>query len=265
MKVVGLVLLLAACGPAPPPAEAWLRVANGPEPEVLDPQMATRAADGRILGALYAGLTRLDPLTLEPLPDLAESFTAERLGRVWRFRLRSGLRWSDGSPLTAADVLESWERLRDPATAATYASWLSNAELRLEGDEIVVSFPQPMPMFGQMCAFHALAPIPAALREAAPGTVPQPQVSSGPFRLLERRVRDRVRVERNPHCWRAAEVALAGIDFLTVESQFTALNLWLAGEAELLFDVPSLAVPALLEEHPQAFAPEPLSPRCSCA
>ena len=71
-------------------------------------------------------------------------------------------------------------------------------------------------------------------------------------------MRDRVRVARNPRCWRAAEVALDGVDFLTVESQFTALNLWLADEVDLLFDVPSLAVPALRREHPEAFAPEPL-------
>jgi len=251
------LLLAAGCTHADTPDGAWLRVANGPDPQLLDPQLATRVADGRVLGALFAGLTRLDPVTLEPLPDLAAEFHAEDLGRRWRFRLRDDLRWSDGTPLKLEDVVASWRRLRDPAVGAPYASWLDGSEVAVEEGWLTVRFPRPVPMFGEMCAFHALAPVPSALRELPPGRVPSTLPSSGPFRLVERRIRDRVRVERNPHGWRAETVALDGIDFLAVESQFTALNLFLAGEAELLFQVPSLAVEPLRERMPAAFAPEP--------
>lgn len=253
-----MLMLLGACAPAAPPGGAWLRVANGSDLALLDPQLAVRSADLRVLGALHAGLTRLDPQTLEALPDLAEEFRSEDLGRIWHFRLREELRWSDGSPLTGEDFLASWERLRAPGTASPYGGWLADAAWTLEGRQLEVRFPWPMPMFDQLCAFPALAPLPAALREAESGTVPRPVVGAGPYRLIERRVRHRVRVERNPHSHRAANIALDGIDFLTVESQFTALNLFLADEVELLFEVPALAVDTLAEEQPQAFAPAPL-------
>ncbi|MEK7861700.1 MAG: ABC transporter substrate-binding protein, partial [Chloroflexota bacterium] len=84
-----------------------------------------------------------------------------------------------------------------------------------------------------------------------------PFVSSGPYRLRFRRVRDRVRVERNPHYWDAARPSFAVLDFLAVESSFTALNLFLAGEADYAPSVPPLAVPRLLTEHGDAFRPSP--------
>jgi len=57
---------------------AVLRIANGADPAILDPQLATGLADARILSALFEGLTRLDALTLQPIPGLAESWESSR-------------------------------------------------------------------------------------------------------------------------------------------------------------------------------------------
>jgi oligopeptide transport system substrate-binding protein len=100
-----------------------------------------------------------------------------------------------------------------------------------------------------MCAFPALAPVPAH--------APAEAVGAGPFRLVLRRVRDRVRVERNPHYWDAGQVQLEAIDFLTVESQVTALNLFLAGEVAYAPNAPELAIPALRRQLADSFAPTP--------
>lgn len=247
-----------ACAPAP----ADLVVINGGDAALLDPQLGSSMAEARIAGALHAGLTRLDPVTLEPMPDLALSWTVDPAARAWVFILRPDLRWSDGSPLTLEDWLASWERLRTPATGAPYAAWLDQAQVRGErlpdGREVLqISFPRARPMFGEMAASWPLVPVHRRLREAAPGTWPSDLPTSGPYRLVERRVRDRVRVELNPHYWSQDAGRLRVLDFLAVESQFTALNLFLSGEADFVPNVPRLAVPRLLAEHAAAFRPSP--------
>ncbi len=238
-------LLLAACDPP----QAALRVANGDDVGVLHPQLATTSAEGRVMTALHAGLTRLDPHTLEVQPNLAESVHSEDNGRVWRFHIRRDLRWSDGQALLPTDFLRSWRQLQDPNFGAPYAEWLNGAELQLEDHQFTVRFPQPRPEFGEMCAYQALAPVPAH--------APADQVSSGPFRLRERRIRDRIVVEKNPYFWNADAVHLPAIHFLTIESQFTALNLFLTGDVHYAPAVPALAIPKLLEHHPREFQPTP--------
>jgi oligopeptide transport system substrate-binding protein len=242
--VVLLSLATMACGPP----RAALTVANGPDLETLDPQLARSSAALRASRAMFAGLTRLDPATLETVPDLAGSWDSPDGGRSWRFTLREGLRWSDGSPLTAADVVASWERLAAPATAAPYAAWVAGGRFQVEDGRPVAVFPEPRPLFPMLCSPPALAPVPTSLREQPPGVLPRPLVSSGPYRLLERRLRDRLRLERNPHSWRAAEVKSPTLDLLTVDSDITALNLFLTGQVAFAPKTPELALPTLLAE-----------------
>lgn len=234
-------------------------VANGPDVEVLDPQLANTTAAARVFQALFEGLTRLDPTTLEVLPGLADDWQSSDSGMNWRFHLREKLFWSDGTALTLEDVRDSWQRLAAPETGASYADWMRDARIELFPDSgwVMVYFARPMPLFDRMCAYHALAPIPQALRLAVPGSLPDPLPSSGPYRLVERRIRDRIRVERNPYSWRADSVGLETIDFRTIDSQFTALNLFLTNEVFYTPNVPSLAVPKLLAEHADIYAPAP--------
>jgi len=249
-------LVVPACfAPAAPPGT--LVVANNSEVHSLDPQIASGAPEGRVLSALFAGLTSLDPIDLSPRPELAESFHSPDGGRSWVFSLREDLKWSDGSPLTSADFVRSWKRLRSPKTGAPYREWLDDLApdgLRANGKLLEVKFNNPVPWFASMCSWYALAPLPIGLINGQQGAG---QISSGPFKLAFHRLRDRVRVIPNPHYYRAKTVKLPAIDFMVVESQFTALNLFLSGDAHLIPDVPALAVNGLLQSHPQEFEPTP--------
>jgi oligopeptide transport system substrate-binding protein len=90
----------------------------GGEIGALDPAFIADASDVQLLLQLYAGLTRLDE-NGEPYPSLAESWDISTDGLTYTFHLRSGLAFSDGSAIEAADVRRSWLRLLDPATHAT--------------------------------------------------------------------------------------------------------------------------------------------------
>ena len=103
-------------GPARGAAEP-LRYLGG-DVATLDPAYIGAASDVQLLLQLYAGLARLDE-NGEAYPSLAASWDVTDDGLTYTFHLRSSLSFSDGTPLTAADVRRSWLRILDPATRST--------------------------------------------------------------------------------------------------------------------------------------------------
>ena len=120
---LGAILLIGAgiatTGASIEPAD--LTFHNATEPESLDPAKVTGVPEGRVLRALFSGLTVQAPDSSESLPDIAESWNISPNGKVYTFRIRKTARWSDGSPCTADDFVYSWRRLFAPETAAKYA------------------------------------------------------------------------------------------------------------------------------------------------
>ena len=89
----------------------------GSDPVTLDPAQVSDSTAYDIVTELFGGLVRLTDDPNQPIiPDLAESYTVNSEGTVYRFVLREGLVFSDGSPLTAFDVKWSWERAAWPDT-----------------------------------------------------------------------------------------------------------------------------------------------------
>jgi len=88
------------------------------EPRNLNPFVASSAYSWQILGLIYESLIGTDPFTLEDMPSLAESWSVESVTNDGKehtrltFRLRKGLKWSDGSPLTASDVKATFDFLK---------------------------------------------------------------------------------------------------------------------------------------------------------
>src|SRR5215216_4732243 len=108
-----------------------LLVGNAAEPGDLDPHLAAILSDQIVVNTLFEGLTLLDERTTNPLPAAAESWTVSPDGLVWTFRLREGLKWSNGEPLVADDFAQSWRRALNPEFAADNAWYLfalKNAE-----------------------------------------------------------------------------------------------------------------------------------------
>jgi oligopeptide transport system substrate-binding protein len=122
--VAALALALAGAGlsfRASIQGPAELVFVNGTEPRTLDPGLATGLPEGRIVDALFEGLTVRDPASLRPVPGVAERWETSPDGLSWVFHLREDARWSDGEPVTAHDFAWSWRRLEDPALGSEYA------------------------------------------------------------------------------------------------------------------------------------------------
>jgi peptide/nickel transport system substrate-binding protein len=87
----------------------------------IDPAFSTSDADGTRISLVYDRLAYLDN-AFKPQPQLATSWSSNADGTVWTFKLRPGVKFHDGSPLTAADVVYSFQRVLDPKTGSAGAS-----------------------------------------------------------------------------------------------------------------------------------------------
>lgn len=93
----------------------------GTDPKTLDPITATAVPDATVQQHLFAGLMRLDK-DGRAVPDLAAAApTISADGLTFTFKLRDGLKWSNGDPITAEDFVYSWKKALDPRTASEYA------------------------------------------------------------------------------------------------------------------------------------------------
>jgi oligopeptide transport system substrate-binding protein len=209
------VVLLAGCGGSsePAPKRVTLRVALPLVPSRLDPAKASDLPSLNVAHELYSGLTRFSGTGVEP--DLAESWDVDQGGLVWTFHLRENLRWSDETPIVAADFRRSWLRALAPSTGAPYAGpalGIVRGARRLHatgsgglGVEALddrtlrVTLQHPVPWFDELAAFPV-----AALQP------PKPNAYSGPFRLASRSL-ERLVLQRNLGYWNADEVEPARV------------------------------------------------------
>ncbi len=102
-----------------PPAD--FTFVNESEIKSLDPAIVTGNPENRIINAVFEGLTKLHPETLEPIPGLAKSWDISDDLLTYTFHMREEARWTDGSPVVAADIHYSMRRFLGPRTAAEYA------------------------------------------------------------------------------------------------------------------------------------------------
>jgi oligopeptide transport system substrate-binding protein len=258
LLVAGLLAISVVRLPPKESRRADVVIINGNEPESLDPAIVTLQADLRLVRAFFEGLARLNARTAEPEPGLAERWTVSPDGKTYLFFLRSNAVWSTGDPITAEDVVYSWIRVLDPRTASDYAGQLffvKNAEdfcvgkLRdpsqvgvhaLDSRTVRVELRDPTPFFLDLCTFPTLAVVPrqAIAKHGDRWITARPLPVSGPYTLESWRLRDRIRARRNPLYWDAARTQSEVVDFLTMESAMTALNLYETGAADIIWDKP---------------------------
>lgn len=268
---LGAMLAALALGCIPYDRPADLRIINGKEPETIDPALVVGQPDGRVCLSIFEGLTRYNPTNAAPEPGLAERWDISPDGKTYTFHLRTNAFWFDRSPITAADVAWSWMRVLEPATAADYAGnlyYIKGAEAYNKGQSkdpksvaiqvidprtLRVELNNPTPFFLDLCAFQTQAVVhrPTIEKHGDKWLDARPFPASGAYELVEWRLNDRIRVRKNPMYWDGANTGCDWVDFMPVNSPNTALNLFLSGEVDVVWDkdvVPSELIDVLRDQ-----------------
>jgi ABC-type oligopeptide transport system substrate-binding subunit len=245
----------------PPAAEAQtvarnvVHRAGTDDATTLDPHKVGYPGETTIMSDLFVGLTTLD-VRARPIPGAAESWTVSPDGRTWTFRMRAGLKWSDGSALDARDFEYSLRRALSPATAFPYAGRLfairkaravsagkapidSLGVKASDSRTLVLTLEHPAPYLPEVLASFAM-PVPRAVVEKfgdewiRPGRI----VTNGPFMLAEWRPNAFIRLRRNPHFYDAANVPADEVVHYPVTQATTAIRRFQAGELDFVLTVP---------------------------
>jgi oligopeptide transport system substrate-binding protein len=246
--IVALLLALAAI---PASAESVLYRGVFGEPQSLGPDRSGLASEIAIVHDLFVGLTKYD-IEGRVAAGLAESWQVSKDGLTWRFKLRPGLKWSDGKPLTADDFVFGFRRAVTPSTAATMADrlfMLRNAKAILKGQaqpqtlgvsapnprEVLIELEYPAPRLPNLLLSGIGFPTPrhAVERWGAAWTQPGRMVSNGAYMLAERRTGELIRLVRNPHFHAAGEVRIDTVIYRPSDSVDAQVNRFRTGEIHI--------------------------------
>jgi peptide/nickel transport system substrate-binding protein/oligopeptide transport system substrate-binding protein len=282
-KVISLVLIaamafgLAACGDATTTenstsaggtatatsGEKELRVQVGPNPETIDPALNSAVDGGNIIIHTFETLLTTDE-DGQIQAGQAETWEVSDDGLTWTFHLRDGLKWSDGSDLTANDFVYSWKRVCDPEVAAPYAdtvlSMVKGFDEAAAGDldalavtatddtTLVVELSSPCTYFDSLAAFATLSPVQQATVEAngdSWAVEADTYITNGPFKIDEWVPSSHITLVKNENYWNADAIKLDKLTFLLIEDSNAAYSAYQTGDALMIKDVPTEEIPSL--------------------
>ena len=254
--------------------EKILSVQTGPDPETVDPALNSAVDGGEMILHAFEGLLKLDE-NGDPEAGQAEKWEVSEDGLTYTFHLRDGLKWSDGSGLTAEDFVYSWQRVCDPNVAAPYAEtvlgMVEGYDKAVAGDieklgveakddkTFVVHLANPCPYFESLAAFATLNPVQKETIETngdAWATEADTYISNGPFYMAEWVPGSYVLMKKNPNYWDADSIKLDGIKFNLIEDANAAYSAYQTGEILMVKDVPTEEIPSLKDN--DEFHVEPL-------
>ncbi len=251
-----------------------LTVQLGPDVETIDPALNSAVDGANYILFAFDNLLKMDK-DGKVVPGLAEKYEVSDDQLTWTFHLRDGLKWSDGSALTANDFVYSWQRVVDPNVAAPYAQTVLGmvegyddavgkpdadgnttvtpdpTKLKVEATDdktLVVHMAKPTPYFDKLAAFATLSPVKKEVVEANPdgwSIDPKTYVSSGPFKLTEWKPGSYLMFEKNENYWDADSIKLDGIKCLLMQDQNAAFSAYESGDALMIKDIPTQEIDSL--------------------
>ena len=238
--------------------------------DVIDPALTTGAAAGEIAQNILDTLITLDS-DLKFRPALATKWLIEDSSKKFTFTLRDGVKFHDGSTLTAAAVKGSFDRILDPKTkAGAVVSLVGPIDTITTPDEktVVFTFKQPYPAFMlQIWRYFFGVLSPKYLASLKPGDVAAAPVGSGPFKFVSRSADGVVTLEAFPEYTWGSEIYknraapyLEGLKFRAITEPSTRIATLESGENLLIDEIPEADYSRLKADSRFRFV---LSPRAS--
>ena len=246
------IRLWPAAGESPDPVAAadpgTVTIVNG-EPASIDPARHGDLGSASTISQLYETLTTIDP-SLVVRPALAESWTVEDGGRRVTFTLREDLVFSDGTPLTANDVVHSWRRLFTPGNASPLASLIADVAgardllsgastdvttlgVQADGDRtVVVDLERGGGDLPTIVSSAPFAVVPPSVGDGEIAPDPGTLVGSGGY-TLERIDEDAWVLAANPRYW-AGKPAIDTVRMLTTLAGASPVDAFVDGRADVV-------------------------------
>ena len=223
------LLLLTGCHPtqltSPKARVSSLVLVTPSDPDTFNYALNNSAYS--VFPFIYNGLIRENGLTAELEPELAESWSISADGLQITFTLREGLKWSDGQPLTADDVIFTYQDIYlNPQIPTVYKDWLRIGTTdvfpsvqQIDRRRVKFTLPQPFAPFLRSVGLLAILPAhvlrPFVLSTDAQGhpqflstwstdTDPHHIVANGPYIIKSYTPSQRVVLQRNPYYWRSS-------------------------------------------------------------
>ncbi|MGL5753904.1 MAG: ABC transporter substrate-binding protein [Paraclostridium sp.] len=215
----------------------------------LDPSKATDAESFFIMTNTMEGLVRMGEGD-KALPAMAESWETSEDGKTWTFKLRPGIKWSNGDDITAQDFVYSWHRTLNPKTASEYSYILYDVVgakdyntgkesstdkvgiKALDDNTLQVELLRPVTYFDKLMAFPVFFPQNQKVVEEygeTYGTTHDKIVYNGPFIVSDWKLEDQHTMSKNETYWESNVVKLKNIKTKIVKDGNAALNLYETG------------------------------------
>lgn len=230
---------------------------NVAEPDTLDPHKMTGTWEFEICADLFQGLLDYDE-NAKIIPGTAESWGVTEDGLHYTFHMRSGLRWSDGEPLTAHDYVAGIRRMLNPKTQAQGAPLfyaimnareVNSGTMPVEAlgvsapDDLTVQIELARPSPGILRGMNdpRTSPLPRHVyaKHGEDWMKPENIVSNGAFTLVDWRPYDYVHVTKNPLFQEARHVTLTDVFYHPIMDTSAALKSFRAGELDVNTDFPT--------------------------
>ena len=239
------------------------------EPDGIDPNVTNNSFATPFLSNCFEGLVTYDEKG-EVVPGNAESWESNNDLTVFTFHLREGLKWSDGTALTANDYVYSALRVLTPETTSQYVNMISDYVVNgqefydgtasaedvgikaLDDNTLEFTLKASCPYFIDLVSMWVYFPVQQATIEANGDkwtASAEAYVSNGPFKITEMNMGESMVLEKNENYWNAENVTLEKLTFRYVLDTSTALTAYESGEVDGVRTVPSSDLARLKAEN----------------
>jgi peptide/nickel transport system substrate-binding protein len=231
VQALAIVLALAA----PAAAQGVLKIAVGANLATLDPARTTNGEEYIYDNLVFNGLTRMRP-DLQVEPELAERWEYSADLKTWTFHLRRGVKFHHGRELVADDVIKTFERILDPATAAAPRSNYTMIDKMSAPDKYTVRFELQYPYggFADIMTDRQVKIVPADKIAELP-TAP---IGTGPFAFKAYTPGDRLVLTRFADYFETGQPKLEGVELRVIPEMAVRIAALESGDVDYLWDLP---------------------------
>jgi peptide/nickel transport system substrate-binding protein len=193
------------------------------------------------------------------VPELATSWAWSEDGTELTFKLREGVKWHDGKPFTAEDVKCTFDLLTNQGKEKFRLNyretwWVNVARTTTRGDqEATLHLKRPQPA---LLALLASGDTPIYPCHVSPRDMRQHPIGTGPFKFVEYKPNQNIKLARNPDYWKPGRPYLDGVEYTIIPNRSTAILAFIAGKFDMTFPY-EVTIPLLKDIQTQ-------SPQTTC-